>query len=555
MSYKNEPINFGIEDVGSKILERFSDDMYSSESTLRELVKNASDSYYQLEAFCDGKAIGYPKDYVSDKKEVSLVIANNQLFIQDKGVGCDRDDIKKLIKIAISEKLNIPGATGFRGIGFWAAFSAGDKIIVESSKYKSTEKCILEVNTAKIRKNINSKTDIGKIMNDKSNISLKIGEADLDTHYTQITIQCIGKPGIDVGEKENRLYDFIHESDEKQMIFLKKTCTQYLPDAHPLLSKITEFYDDANIPLIAVNLNGKLLRKDFDASTNEFKMKSLNIQVEDGSGLKDVEVARCWYIRNKDKSAELKGSSGFRIFKDGYPVGGQNMFSDERYGYDKLSAKAKINYFAGEVHILMPELTADANGENLTDGEYKKGFIKSLRLFYQELISEAYYQSALLNRIDDFSGLCANIEKYQNDNDKVQPYIEASDKIIKEYQSNIKGPKGNLDKKNLRVIDRMPKVKAEAQKLIKLYSLVSKKYTGKSSSKKAKTPQKAPILFPSGANKEPEDSKSGEALTSTFQLKSLKSKLQQLLIDKLSSQIAPDDMEELLKEVEAIFES
>ena len=76
-----EDINFGIEDIGSDILTRFSDDMYNAESIIRELVKNGSDSYYQLEAYCNDKRIPLPENYDPEDRKIIIDI-EKEMFLK-----------------------------------------------------------------------------------------------------------------------------------------------------------------------------------------------------------------------------------------------------------------------------------------------------------------------------------------------------------------------------------------------------------------------------------------------------------------------------------------
>jgi hypothetical protein len=550
MKPKNEPINFGLQDIGSQILERFSDDLYSSESIIRELVKNASDSYYQMESYCDENELTYPDDYDSKNKKVSINITEDSLLLMDWGIGCDRDDIKKLLKIAISDKKDIPGTTGFRGIGFWAAFSAGERIIVETTKFNSKDLCILEVNAENIRKKINPSTDIGSIMNDEDNITLLVGETAPEKHYTTIEIQCVKSPGMLVSAKENRLYHFIHSSLDEQKNFIRKTCTLYLPEEHPRLYDIEQFYNENGIPLIEITLNDELMRKEIDPNVDDFKEKALPMEVADGTTLKLKEVAKCWFMRNKDKSGEVSsGMKGIRIYKDGYPVGMENMFSEDGYGVDSLPQE-KLGYYAGEVHITFPELTADANGMNLTDGIYKRDFIKILREFYRDLIDQAYYRSALFSRRKKFISLREKIIEQKDKPEELYETIKTAEFLIINYKGNIKGKKGNVGNTNNRNLDRQSEVKEAARKLEKMVSEYSSKVKKpkilKEESKKKKNKvetNNTTILKTDTGGKE-----------DFHESAAIKSKLLELLINRLTGLVDKDELHELIKAIEELFE-
>ena len=46
---RQEEFPFTAEQIGSEVLERFSGDIYGPKEIIRELVKNAYDSYFELE--------------------------------------------------------------------------------------------------------------------------------------------------------------------------------------------------------------------------------------------------------------------------------------------------------------------------------------------------------------------------------------------------------------------------------------------------------------------------------------------------------------------------
>src|SRR5687768_15475647 len=99
---KKEQFPFTAEQIGSELLERFSADIYSPKAIVRELVKNAYDSYYQLDKEFADKDIDVT---VSDAdRTVNVSVVGDNLVIADKGLGLDYDDFKLLISIALTEK-------------------------------------------------------------------------------------------------------------------------------------------------------------------------------------------------------------------------------------------------------------------------------------------------------------------------------------------------------------------------------------------------------------------------------------------------------------------
>jgi HSP90 family molecular chaperone len=161
---KNEEFRFTAEHIGSEVLERFSRDIYHPKAIIRELVKNGNDSYWELDQFIDESYVG-DIDYNPYQRIVDIVVADQSLIISDYGIGLDRTSIDRLVSIALTDKRKIPGASGFRGIGFWSAYMGGDQLVVESTKLSDSRKYRLTLNTKRMRELQGPNTSIGAIMN------------------------------------------------------------------------------------------------------------------------------------------------------------------------------------------------------------------------------------------------------------------------------------------------------------------------------------------------------------------------------------------------------
>lgn len=75
------PFEFTAKQVGSEVLERTSRDIYKPAAIIREIVKNAHDSYVELENDADAARAGVtvsPEDYV-----VNVEVVDDSLVIRD----------------------------------------------------------------------------------------------------------------------------------------------------------------------------------------------------------------------------------------------------------------------------------------------------------------------------------------------------------------------------------------------------------------------------------------------------------------------------------------
>src|SRR5205085_1383974 len=116
---RRENFPFTADLIGSEILARFSEDIYTPKAIIRELVKNAYDSYVELLHHLE--QIGQDLD-VSDHV-VHVAVVDNDIIVSDEGLGLDLKSFERLISIALTEKRDLPGVSGFRGIGFWSAYT------------------------------------------------------------------------------------------------------------------------------------------------------------------------------------------------------------------------------------------------------------------------------------------------------------------------------------------------------------------------------------------------------------------------------------------------
>ncbi len=142
----SEDFNFTAEMIGSEVLERFSKDIYNPKSIVRELVSNAHDSYVQLEEYLTN--VGEELEIIP---EVRVDVADDSVVVSDGGLGMNRGDIDKLVSIALTDKREMSGVRGYRGIGFWSAYTGGEQVVVETTKLGEDRLYRLILNTKHMR--------------------------------------------------------------------------------------------------------------------------------------------------------------------------------------------------------------------------------------------------------------------------------------------------------------------------------------------------------------------------------------------------------------------
>src|SRR6185437_112476 len=215
---------FSLKDIGSKIIDQLSTDVYTGAgSILRELVKNAYDSYLALEAE-DFESGDFKRQVVIQRERDEKGVG--RISIADQGIGQSLDVLKANVQISISRKSDeLDNATGFRGLGSWASLGAGSRIMIISSKKGDPHENRLTINVRKVYQLLNPKSTLDDILNNPACISMSQRDAEEDEHFTTVEIECDGPVESVNGHEMNRLYVYTDPTDTE----LKRILVQHCP--------------------------------------------------------------------------------------------------------------------------------------------------------------------------------------------------------------------------------------------------------------------------------------------------------------------------------------
>lgn len=376
---QTEPFNFTADMIGSEILERFSKDIYNPKSIIRELVSNAYDSYAQLEEHL--AEIG---EDLEISREVRVDVADKAVIVTDEGLGMNRDDIYKLVSIALTDKRDMSGVRGYRGIGFWSAYTGGEQVVVETTKFGENRKIWLTLNTQKMRERQTPSTSIASIMNDPECVFLESEPAAAEEHGTKVII---------IAETtEGRLHALVNDPEQMRSV-LEQGCACRLPpgDSESVPGSIYKnaeaFSKEIGLKLPILKFQGAELLKTYPGKLENFTTEVIDVEIEG----KRIELAKLWYATNQE-NAQLEGpTAGIRIMRDGFPVGKPNIDSDRKIigGTVEITRQDLLFWHAGEVHLIHPELRPDASGEGLPESFIYSCFREKLRGVYEKLIERS----------------------------------------------------------------------------------------------------------------------------------------------------------------------
>ena len=409
MDFKDENVHFSLKDVGSKIIDQLSTDVYTGpDSIMRELVKNGYDALIALNL----------DEIDDDDFERQIVVSrerdNNgvgRLLIADNGLGQDLDDLKANVQISISRKQDeLENATGFRGLGSWAILGGGSQVVISSSKLGDTSEYRLTLDVKRIYEKLGAKTTLDDVLNDKECISFVSDRGDADDHFTTVEIVCDSEATKVNGHELNRLYAFTDPDEDDLRDVLIQACPIPFADNGGSYKQIHAIYEETGYVPIPIVLDGERLERRLPAGVSEFKRHELAIG--------DTTAAIAWVVEDPDQSRELVnrideqqhllGSAGLQLMKLNVPIGRKNQFGDN-------VRSTILNWFIGEIHIVTPDVLPDAGGNGLRAGTARELFLEELRFFYKKLEEQAESKSTRLSLIRKMRQGQEAVKKIQDD--------------------------------------------------------------------------------------------------------------------------------------------
>jgi hypothetical protein len=167
---------FGKEDIGGELLPILTTGLYRDVlDTLREYIQNS----------IDAKA-----------KCIELRVDPDQIVINDDGIGMNRDDARKAIRLGISDKNPVQNV-GFRGIGIYSAFNLCDNVEM-FTKHKNDGTYRISFNFKNIREeilkeqerrknNLKPELYLEKLLNESVQI-MRYPETIIEGHGTKVIL-------------------------------------------------------------------------------------------------------------------------------------------------------------------------------------------------------------------------------------------------------------------------------------------------------------------------------------------------------------------------------
>ncbi|MCH8054579.1 MAG: ATP-binding protein [Deltaproteobacteria bacterium] len=425
MNFTKKPVKFSLKDIGSKLIDQLSTDIYSDPGAiLRELVKNAYDAYLDPELDdLDAKSVNR-QILISRHRDIRGI---GHFLVADKGVGQTLEDLKGNVQISISRKSEeLENATGFRGLGSWSVLGAGSKITITSSKKGTPYEVRLTIDVKRIYSILAPGTGLDEILNNPSCIYFEQRPCASEDLGTTVDIECDGPPRSISGHELNRLYTYTDPEEKTLRDLIVEFCPIPFAADGSVYEKIHEIYRRINYKPTSLYLDGKLLERRIPSMLSNVITEELYIGTQlSGIAWVAEDPSRTGEIAKLiEKETHLLNGPSVQLLKLNVPIGKKGLFDDNVRQFI-------LNWYVGEVHIVSPDVKPSANGQDLRGGTGRESFIERLRIFYKKLEEKSEAKSIKLSIIKNFLKAKEAATKLGTGSISVAEKLDEEGKILK----------------------------------------------------------------------------------------------------------------------------
>lgn len=458
--------------VGKHVLESLSLGMYSNPyDILREYIQNATDA---IDNACDSGVLD-----VGQGKVVIEVGKNSEFIsIRDNGIGLLVElAAKKLGDIGNSDK-NYEENRGFRGIGRLGGLGYADVLRFITSAKGENKRTIIKWDCICLRELL-SPRNIGKediISVIQKVMSSEQENEDIDEHYFEVRLEGIRKEFL-VFFTSEKIDEYLSKvapvdfnaqhfpySDEINSYFLEKKCP---------LSTYNICHKDRNMPIykpytrtLGTGMQERTRNKDY--------VKRIEYVYEEAANGQPLYIG---WLAITDFSGQINEESlqGIRLRKGNILVGDKNTFAK----FFPSEGEVANKMFAGEIHILHPDIIPNAKRDDFEPGEIYQEMSKLITK-WAELINKTYRRgtSKMNSAIRNLNKALADREDFEaristgaiSSDIKREQYskeLEKADKSINNYKKELISisKNKNIDKDKINDINNIIKKAEESDKL------------------------------------------------------------------------------------------
>lgn len=419
--------------IGINILETLTTGMYRNPMVMyREYIQNSADAI--------DKAIEFGI-ITHDEGQIDIWIENNQVCIEDNGIGIKANDfISVLYSIGESTK-NIDVDKGFRGIGHWCGFANCDKLRFIAKYSEEQFESIMICDAAKMRRMMNEHRThshtytIDDVLKQTITFDIKKVE-DISDHYFKVELE---------GINDKSLYNLQKVKDYLSFVAPVGYATEF-----PFRDSIKEYSRTIGytIPQYSIRINGEQILKkyqsSFETGKGQDRISSIKfVPIKDDNG---EIIAWMWFGVSRFM-AQISCKSkmrGIRLRCKNIQLGAENTL---QHLFSENSGRG-LYYFIGEVFAISKKLIPDSQRDYFEPGADRDKFDTMLSKLFSDNLSKIYhYGSEINSALDKYEKLYKQLGDTKSPTcipDNVEP---DNDKELEEFIKS----KGKLDKVKKRI--------------------------------------------------------------------------------------------------------
>ena len=351
---------FGIEDVGSSLLNELAEGLYTREAVLREYIQNAVDAHRLWERETGERPT----------EPIQVELRPNSISILDRGIGMNEQEARNVKAVAVSPKRTGQVSvelTGHKGVGIWAGLSFFESLTLRTSRKGHVKGYQIDLRFRRILEAIDEKTHIGNALN--PNYEIFEFTEEIDAHYTDVTL---------TGPVKDREW-FLDATEIGKAI--RETCPCQVSPNFVFHDEVSNWLEQHGFDTFPITLNRSRMYREYSSAVELFSTETLTVD--------DKPVAEVWYATSKKKMLKPAKDEliGFRIVQTGFVIGSKNPYSAKTLqGFPgALQVGEYPDWYVGEIHVVMPDLYPNLPRNDFEEtSESRRKLVQRIRKWYDE---------------------------------------------------------------------------------------------------------------------------------------------------------------------------
>jgi molecular chaperone HtpG len=427
---------------------------------------------------------------------ISIDKDRRTVSIKDNGTGIPREDVaSRLLDIGNSQK-DFEKDRGFRGIGRLSAIGFVKSLVFKTSYQGESVETIVKLDGDKFLSLINPHRKNNEVVTESEEIETAIGvmkqinsidtiPASKETHYFEVILEGIKEDYNDILNEE-AVKQYISTVapvgfDHQKFVPFAKRIEDFYKGKSILINKYDIFFENRNQSIYKLYTKTIQTGKTYRTKTKDM-VRDVELLYEE---LSDGTPLYIGWLAITDFAGQISDElmQGIRLRKQNILIGDRTTFAK----FFPSEGEVANKMFAGEIHILHPDIIPNAKRDDFEQNEIFMILKKSLTKWAGEL--NRNYRRGTSQTTSSERKIKSEIESYRRIVEEIESNGITSDvkreelsKRLESTVSNIKNHKRNLEQAEKKALSLDPErknsldiAKLQADSVIKEYPKISQK--------------------------------------------------------------------------------